>query len=225
MHNHTAIGLFAFTALAGCNPTASNSDRNSAAAAEADSNAPIIAAIEPFEALTEQAATVEWRNLDQLIADAHAKANSVRGRLPAAGARRVDAQLARIAAARAAEDRLGIALASMEGYRAMVESQDPASAKPPIPVSLLDYAGFRYDALARSPSVDWPQMTQTAAFARQQWEALKPAIRSAALVGVAESALSAMQEAARRKDAVFAQSAAATELALVDLIEETVAGN
>lgn len=163
--------------------------------------------------------------MDQLIADARTAADKVRASLPARGAAKLDQQLAAIAGGQKAHDRLGTALAAVEGYRTLVEAQDPANARPPIPVSLLDYAGFRYDALAHAPTVDWQKMAYSAGFARQQWATLKPAIKSAATVGVVDSALEAMDEAVKRKDVAFAQKAAATELALVDLLEEQVAAH
>jgi len=210
--------------LNGCQQQAAIPERNeSRTEAAANPNAAINAAAEPFEALTEQAATADWPKIDQLAADAKAAADSVRTRLGSASGSRLDTHLTALATARKAQDRLGTALAAVEGYRTLIEAQDPATARPPIPVSLLDYSGFRYDALAHSQAVDWQEMAKSAAFARAQWAALKPTIKSAATVGVVDSALEAMDEAVKRKDITFAQKAAATELALVDLLEEQVA--
>jgi hypothetical protein len=143
--------------------------------------------------------------------------------LPRAGAVALDARTAEIALARKAQDRLGLALASVETYRHLVEAQDPVAAKVPIPVSLLDYAGFRYNALAQAPTVDWRAMDEAARFAGDQWRGLAPTMRSQALPGVMTESIAAMSLAAKRHDTASARSAAATELALVDLIEEQAA--
>ena len=186
-------------------------------------NAAIRAAAEPFEALTEESFAADWGRIDGLIASTRNSTAGIRGRLTETQTAEVDRQLAAIASARAAQDRVALALASVEGYRRIVESQDPTSANPPIAVSLLDYAGFRYDALAQAPQVDWQQMDQAVAFARDQWRHLAPSMKSKSLPGVMDSALSAMANAVEQKDVVFARSAAASELALVDLLEEEVA--
>lgn len=221
MKTRTAWTLAILLAASACQQRDGNAvDATAPSVAQTNPNAAILAAAEPFEALTEQVASADWPKVDQLIATARAGTDTVRARLESASAAKLEQQLATIAKARGSQDRLAVALASVEGYRTIVEAQDPVTAQPPIPVSLLDYAGFRYDVLVQAPTVDWPQVSQSVAFARQQWTAIKPKFNSAALAGVLETALNAMQHAADRKDAVAARSAAATELALVDLLEE-----
>lgn len=194
-----------------------------ASSAATAANDAIRAAAEPFEVLTESSFGSDWTKLDSMIADAQKAVAGIRGRLQPAQAAAIDQQLAAITKARSAQDRVGLALASVEGYRKIVESQDAATADPPIALSLLDYAGFRYDALAQAPTVDWRQMAQDVTFAQDQWKQLAPAIPSKALPGVMDAALSSMAKAIEQKNVAFARSAAATELSLVDLLEEQVA--
>jgi hypothetical protein len=185
-------------------------------------NEVLLASAEPFEALTEQAFTASWPQIDRLIADARAAATNAQEVLPSPLGAAVAAQVAEIAATRRSGDRSGLALTSVEMYRRLVEAQDPAALRAPVAVSLLDYAGFRYDALAQAPVVDWKAMDEAARFAEGQWKSLAPAMRSKALPGVITQSIAALSLAAKRHDAAFARSAAATELALVDLIEEQV---
>jgi hypothetical protein len=205
---------------------AGEADLTPAAIRAADASARndvLLASAEPFEALTEQAFTASWPEMDSLIANARAAATNAKRVLPSPLDATVDSQAAEIAAARKSEDRSRLALASVETYRRLVESQDPAVLQVPVAVSLLDYAGFRYDALAQAPVVDWKAMDEAARFAGHQWQSLAPAMRSKALPGVMTESIAAMSLAAKRHDATFARSAAATELALVDLIEEQAA--
>jgi hypothetical protein len=212
---------------AGCNrpdtATAAADSQPSATSAETPGDAILRNAAEPFEVLTEQAFTAPWTDADRLIADARSAAGRARGILPGAAASTLDARLAAIAAARQAQDRPGLALAAVETYRHLIEAQDAATAQVPIPISLLDYAGFRYDALAQAPNVDWAAMEQAARFAGEQWRAIEPSIASPALRGVMPQSIGAMSAAVRQSDIPFARSAAATELALVDLLEEHAA--
>jgi hypothetical protein len=215
---------------AGCNRTDSGTPaanapaaQPAAAAAESPGNAILRSAAEPFEVLTEQAFAAPWPEVDRLIADARSAGARARGILPGAAAASLDARLAEIAAARQAQNRPGLALAAVETYRVLVQSQDAATAQIPVPVSLLDYAGFRYDALAQAPNVDWAAMEQAARFAGDQWRVLAPSVTSPGLRGVVPQSIDAMSTAVRQHDVPFARSAAATELALVDLLEEHVA--
>lgn len=187
-------------------------------AAAASANQALRSAAEPFEGLTEQAFTADWAAIDKLMADAR---NAVARAAPSGEmAMRAERRLAAIQTARTAQDRVQLALAAVEGYRELIEAQDAATASPPIAVSLLDYAGFRFDALAQAPTVDWKEMARSVTFARNQWQSLAPNVASKAMPGVVEQALAGMAKAVERKDVAFARSAAATELALVDLLEE-----
>jgi hypothetical protein len=227
-HTARAAACAAALVLVGCRQTGADNRSITPEAPAASSQATaandaIRAAAEPFEVLTEESFASDWTKIDRLSADASKAVAAIRGRLNPGQAAAIDMQLAEIAKARAAQDRVGLALASVEGYRMIVEAQDPATANPPIPLSLLDYAGFRYDALAQAPNVDWQQMAQDVIFAQDQWRKLAPSIPSKALPGVMDAALGGMAKAVEQKNVAFARSAAATELALVDLLEEQVA--
>lgn len=220
----------ALLVMAGCDRAVSNdaaaeapASQSTAARVESPGNAILRNAAEPFEVLTESAFTAPWPEVDRLIGDARSAGLRARGTLPAAAATSLDSRLAAIAVARQAQDRPGLALAAVETYRNLVASQDAATAQMPIPISLLDYAGFRYDALAQAPNPDWAAMEQAVRFAGDQWRTLAPSVASPGLRGVVPQSIAAMSAAARRHDVPFARSAAATELALVDLLEEHVA--
>lgn len=171
-----ALAAAALLALPACQARDSNTAANavgagnSVTAAPATGNEPIRAAAEPFEALTEQSFTAGWPALDGIIADA-GKAVAAAS-LPADRDGLLKRRMNAIAAARAAGDRVALALAAVEGYREIIESQDPRTARSSIAISLLDYAGFRYDALAQADRVDWPEMARSVEFARRQWNVL-----------------------------------------------------
>lgn len=215
-----ALGTAALLALGACQANDSTNAANEAGAnsAASSANESIRAAAEPFEALTEQSFTADWTSLDPIIAEA---GKAVAGAsLPADRTALLKRRMDAIAAARAAGDRVGLALAAVEGYREIIESQNRGAARSSIAISLLDYAGFRYDALAQAAEVDWPEMARSVEFARSQWTALAGSMQSKALPGVMTEALGGMATAVEQKDVAFARSAAATELALVDLLEE-----
>lgn len=217
-----AAAAAALLAVLGCQGQDSKSAANTAAAADspaaASADESIRAAAEPFEMLTEQAFSANWAAIDKLVGDARIAVSKV---ALAGNARSLlERRLAAISAARSAQDRVRLALEAVEGYRELVEAQDPAMTSPPIAVSLLDYAGFRYDALAQARTPDWAEMARSVDFAKRQWSMHAPSVRSRALPGVMDSTLSAMALAVERKDVASARAAVATELALVDLLEE-----
>src|SRR6266446_1860745 len=116
----------------------------------------LIAAAEPFEALTEQAFSAQPKKLDQNITAAEKAAEQVRSALPSDVASELDQRLVEIRSARKSNDRSRLALASVEGYRLLVSAAPQT--KVPTAVSLLDYAGFRYDADLKSRPIRWSDM-------------------------------------------------------------------
>jgi hypothetical protein len=68
--------------------------------------------------------------------------------------------------ARQVQDRAGLALSSIEAYRVLVGAVAD-NAKVPTEVSLLDYAGFRYDADLEANPARWGDMAAAVSFARE----------------------------------------------------------
>lgn len=220
--------IAAFLALSSCNRPADHDatgERTNRITPEVGSGSPspndlLLAAAEPFEAITEQAFAGSWSSLDATIATGRASMATARRVISPKLGSRLNEQLVAVETARRDKDRPAIALAAVETYRQLVEAQDANRAAIPIAVSLLDYAGFRFDALAQSPDVDWLAMRETAQYARRQFDVLAPAIKSGALVDVTAQSLAAMDKAVATQDVPFGRSSAATELAIVDLLEE-----
>ena len=134
-------------------------------------------------------------------------------------AARLDTLGAGIDTAMRDQNRSALAIAAVETYRVLVSAQD-ASAQVPVEVSLLDYAGFRYDANAKSKPINWGRMTADVVFARETWTRISPRVTAKGLSGAFDSALSGMETAVAQKNAVAAGIAVSNELALVDALEE-----
>jgi len=213
-------------ALAACNSRKSDDTAlDSATAAGAASAAPearhatLLAAAEPFEALTEQAGTATPEKLKSLISDAQAAASGVKDALGTAQRGALDGLLSDISAAGKQDDRTGIALASVEGYRALVESA-PDTGPVPLAVSLLDYAGFRYQADLVAAPVRWKDAMTALDFADSQWAGLGARITDTALREEFAKSLEAMRSAAEAKDLAAAKGAVTHELDVVDKLEQ-----
>ena len=186
-------------------PAASPSDR-------------LLAAAEPFEALTETAFTDPPHKLDQTIALGRKATADVRSLLTAATATKVDGLLAQVDRDRAANKRADLALSSIEIYRSLVSSV-PAGTKVPIDVSLLDYSGFRFQADLKAAPARWDDMKQAVSFARSRWAALSPQIADKAISGPFEAALVNMEKSVQSRDAKLAASSGTSELDQVDKLE------
>lgn len=178
----------------------------------------LLAAAEPFEKLTEIAFTAKLPEIDKTIAEARSAADSVKSLLSGENAAGVDEQLATIDQARADEDRAGLALASIEIYRGIVSSVSGGT-KVPSAVSLLDYAGFRYQADLKAVPIRWQDMKEAMIFARTQWVLVAPRLGEDPLAAQFEEALVKMEKAVANKDRAIAQSSATEELDLVDKLE------
>ena len=183
----------------------------------------LLAAAEPFEKLTEIAFTASLPEIDNTIADARSAAASVRPLLSPASATSADKLFLDIDRARKGSDRAGLALASIEIYRDIVSSV-PSGTKIPAAVSLLDYAGFRYQADLKASPARWSDMSEALVFARSQWSVVAPKLNNDPLAATFEKALVNMEKAVANKDAALAESSATEELNLVDKLEVYFAG-
>lgn len=178
----------------------------------------LLAAAEPFEKLTEIAFSAPLPEIDKTITEARSAASSVQTLLSAASATSTDKLFIEIDRARKSDDRAGLALASIEIYRGIVSSV-PAGTKVPSAVSLLDYAGFRYQADLKAVPVRWSDMNAAMVFARSQWASVSPKLNNDPLVATFEKSLVNMEKAVASKDAALAASSATEELKLVDELE------
>ena len=178
-----------------------------------------LAAAEPFENLTEQAATAAPLKLRALVSDAQKAATGITPGLAAPAKAALETHLSDIAAAQQKNDRTGIALAAVEGYRTLVESARDTGPVP-LAVSLLDYSGFRYQADLADPSPRWDDAAKAVAFAEQQWAGISAKISDPALKSDFANSIARMKEATGAKDLKKAKVASTHELDLVDKLEE-----
>lgn len=112
------------------------------------------------------------------------------------------------------------ALAAVEGYRVLTSAQVRGASPIPIEVSLLDYAGFRYQAGASSASPLWDDMREAAAIADLHWTAVAPSIFDLALKERFEGEITALHAAILAQDVAAARRAATAELDDVDRLEQ-----
>lgn len=187
--------------------------------AEGLPTADLKAVAEPFETIAEQAFTADPDQLRGLITKAEASYGAVKPTLTPQQRNVADGHVAAIRKAEQQRDSVGTALASVEMYRMLLEDQN-SPGDLAIRAGLLDYAGFRYDALAQASEVRWPDMARTVEFAGAEWNRLAPSINDKSLREQFSTSLKAMSEAADKRDRAAARKAAAAELQLVDLLEK-----
>ena len=183
----------------------------------------LLAAAEPFELLTETAFTDPPVKLDATIASGRKAIAGIRPLLPAAVATKIDGLLGDVGRSRAGGKSADLAISSIEIYRALVSSV-PAGTKVPSDVSLLDYAGFRYQADLKSVPVRWDDMKAAASFGRARWTAVAPKVKDKAISGPFEAALANMETAAAKRDTALATSSVTAELDQVDKLEKYFSG-
>jgi hypothetical protein len=210
-------------ATAASAPMSSGSPMSAAASQHSPASAvsgdkALLAAAESFENLTEMAFSSNWLKIDGTISEAEHAASAARGSLPQEAVGTMDAHLAAMTAARQKHDRADLALSSIEVYRVLVSSVS-AGTRIPAQVSLLDYAGFRYDADLKSSPIRWGDMNQAVAFAHQQWAVIAPRLKNTPLATQFEKAVDGMDRAARQKNASLAAASVKSESDLVDELE------
>lgn len=228
-----AVASLSFALLAGCNNGAQANSDNTALAAVPNvpetkdivpatpgnsGKAQLLAAAEPFEALTETAFDPNMAKVDKAIADAQAAAPTVRPLLPASAQSSFDQHMAEIKSAGAAGRRADLAQASIENYRILV-TQGAGASPVPSEVSLLDYAGFRYAADLKATPIRWDDMAAAVDFAKQNWAVVKPHVKDGATASKFQAAIDNMAAAAATKNVGRANASGSAELDLVDVLE------
>lgn len=178
----------------------------------------LLNAAEPFEALTETAFSASQPQRTEAIEAAADAVRGVQGLVPQSVMTELNRNMAAIAAADVADHPADIARASIENYRTLV-SAVPGSPTVPIDVSLLDYAGFRFDADAQAKPAHWEDMGRALAFARHRWSSVATQAAVANAAPRFKNALASMARAVRDKNIAKARAAAKTELDLVDVLE------
>lgn len=178
----------------------------------------LLAAAVPFETLTETAFSASREQMNQGIDAARDAVDSVRGAVPMSIFSELNRNMAAIDAADVANRPADIAIASIENYRVLVNAV-PGSPVVPVDVSLLDYAGFRFDADAKATPVRWDDMNRVLEFARQRWSSVASKAAGAKMAPRFEVVLSGMEQAVRARNIARARSSAKAELDLVDKLE------
>jgi hypothetical protein len=181
-------------------------------------DAQLQAAAEPFATLTETAFSVPKAELRKTLAKAEEALQRVRPLLSKDAADEAADHASVLKAAAAKTERALMALASIEVYRDLVSSVSGA-AKVLRSVSLMDYAGFRYDADLKADPIRWSDMGKAAQIAKQEWLTLAPRVGSLNLAAEVSAAVAGMVDAAERKDMSAAARSAKAELDLVDQLE------
>lgn len=226
----TLLAAVAALGLVGCNKSQPETSTTSATGASVTAPSPsannavashsaYLAAAESFESLTEQAASATPEKLTSLVADAEKVADVVLPVLGAAGKSALGSHLSKIRAALRNSDRTAIALAAVEGYRTLVESADETGSNPRA-VSLLDYAGFRYQADLAAWPPRWSDAASAETFAEVQWSGIADKVTDTGLKSDFARALADMKDAAKSKNTVAAKSVVIRELDLVDKLEQ-----
>jgi len=190
-----------------------------AALVNTNSNEKLRAAAEPFEKLTEISFEATLPAIDQTIGEAESTARGVHALLSIDAASQLDAQIAAMKSARQKQDRAGLALSSIEAYRVLVGAVTD-KAKVPTEVSLLDYAGFRYDADLKASPIRWRDMAKAVSFARENWAKLLPRAKSSPVATDFEKAITDMDKAVTQRNKSLAASSVKAELDLVDQLEK-----
>lgn len=190
------------------------------AAADALHNRKVLAALEPFEALTEAALTGNAAKVGRAFEAAQGSRADARSLLSDADAARLDEAFAGLEAADSGRDYVGEALQAAELYKLLVLSLDTAGLTAPIrEVNLLDYVGFRITALLRAAPPDWAAIAATAEEAGACWAAIRDRVGDHRLQGRMDRAQKGIAGGAQAQDAVLTRASVQNDLDLVDELE------
>lgn len=180
---------------------------------------PLAGGAEIFENLTEAAPVIDAAAFTKSLAEFETLYPSIARRLSSGRKARLDTLVADVRNAWQRGDRSAMAIQSIEAYRLLQESIEPAGRPVPVEVPLLDYAGFRLNALLLSNQPDWKQIADTAQEASTWWTTIGPRITDKTLRDAMDQTVSGIKDAAARKNPELLRFAANMDLILVDGLE------
>lgn len=215
-----AILLTFVLAVGGCGPNAVAPPPNGTAvngASTASAQRCLLASAESYEGLTERAFAEPMAKLALAASEAEVVARGCENSLNPEQIAALHEVFDRI---EHAQDSASYALATVEGYRVLISAQARDASPIPIDVSLLDYAGFRYQAGASSTPPLWDDMRGAAAIADLHWAAVAPSISDLVLKERFAAEVTALHAAILAQDVAAARGAAIVELDNVDRLEQ-----
>ncbi|WP_411291479.1 hypothetical protein [Sphingorhabdus sp.] len=220
------LALAAMSLLASCGDQTTNdlelkaksSNDLASATGEVSNNAALFAAAEEFETLTESSFSADIASREKTIAKVSNAAARVAKFASPELAAQLQTHLGNIRAAQKNNAPADLAIASNEAFRVLV-SAIAGNQKTPVNVSLLDYAGFRFDADAQAIPARFDDMEESVLFAQAQWAGIKSRPEIAKLSARFSASLDNMDLAARSGDVAKARAAAKVELDMVDELE------
>lgn len=190
-----------------------------AMAFQSSTNAKLLAAVEPFEGLTETAIAGDAKKIDRAIQEADKIRTATRALLPADAASRYDALFTALHVAQTKHDNLAVALQAAEIYKLLVSWLDASAMTVPKEVSLLDYSGFRTNALLKATPPDWTAIAATAQEANGYWAKVRDRVSDKKLQAGMDKAQQGLAAAAKGHDAALSRSSTKADLDLVDELE------
>jgi len=190
-----------------------------AEAKDSAKNEKLLAAVEPFEGLTETALSGDTKKVDSAFKAAEKDRAATRALLPAANATAYDKLFTALEAAQTKHDNIAMSLQDAELYKLIVSSLDSTALTIPMEVGLLDYSGMRTNALLKAMPQDWTAIAATAQEANSWWAKVSGRVTNKKLQTDMTRALNGLTNAAKSHDAALSRSSAKEDLDLVDELE------
>jgi hypothetical protein len=190
------------------------------AAQHAPHNKLILAALEPFEVLTETALTGDAAKVAKAFKKAQGSRTNARALLSATNAARFDELFGKLEAVNTKHDYVGESLQAAELYKLLVLSLDTAALTAPTKeVNLLDYVRFRITALLQAPAPDWVAITATTKEANGYWAIIRGQVGDTKLQGRMDEAQKGIATGGEMHDVSLTRASVKKNLDLVDELE------
>lgn len=190
-----------------------------AGAATGKGNDALLAGAEVFENITEAAPTLDQAGYAKLYAGYNANAATIDAALTPKQREELKVNTAGVARRWKAGERSAVALDAVEAYRTLVSAVDRSALPVPIQVSLLDYSGFRLNALLTAKPPNWSAIGKTVAEAKGFWTTIKPQVKDDTLADAMDRSFAALATAIEDRNPRMLTYAADMDLILVDGLE------
>ena len=184
-----------------------------------DRNTILFDAMSPYEDLTEYALDEDIDGVEKSIRSLEGSVEKLNNILSKESIQSLNAISKKTKAAVNNANYPVIALYAVDSYKAIAEELDVSKLNIPKEVALLDYVGFKLQALLKQNIIEWVAINEVTLESANLWSKIKDNVSDNGLRDTMDTAINGIQTAAKLKNIEMLKFSAQVDLDLVDLLE------
>jgi hypothetical protein len=192
---------------------------STAIALPTDKNKVLFEAMSQYEDLTEYALNQDMESVEKIIIFLDSLIKKEKNILSEKAIQNLNANFKKIKMAKSNADFPIITMSAVDSYKTIAEELEYSKLKIPKGVVLLDYIGFKIEALLEQNRIDWTAINKVALEGSDHWTIIKRNISDKGLKDAMNTAIGGIIASVKLRNIEMLKFSAQVNLDLVDLLE------